>query len=78
MTVDRDAEKVQRLTSSAADTDPGSGAFLTPVSGIRERFFPDPGSQAHIFESLVKILWVKSTIILCKLAQTFVFTSSKI
>ncbi len=39
--------------------DPGSGAFLTPVSGIRNRFSPDPGSrisdpgsQTHIFESL--------------------------
>jgi hypothetical protein len=30
--------------------DPGSGAFLTPGSGIRNRFFPDPGSQIHIFE----------------------------
>jgi hypothetical protein len=42
--------------------DPGSGAFLTPGSGIRNRFYPDPGSripdpgsQAHIFESLVTI-----------------------
>jgi hypothetical protein len=35
--------------------DPGSGAFLTPGSGIRNRFFPDPGSQTHIFESLVTI-----------------------
>jgi hypothetical protein len=24
---------------------PGSGAFLTPGSGIRNRFFPDPGSR---------------------------------
>jgi hypothetical protein len=39
------------------DRDPGSGAFLTPGSGIRNRFFPDPGSlisdarsQTHIFE----------------------------
>jgi hypothetical protein len=31
----------------------GSGAFLTPGSGIRNRFIPDPGSQTHIFESLV-------------------------
>jgi hypothetical protein len=28
-----------------ADPDPGSGAFLTPGSGIRNRFFPDPGSR---------------------------------
>jgi hypothetical protein len=26
---------------------------------IRDRFFPDPGSQTHIFESLVTIFWVK-------------------
>jgi hypothetical protein len=25
--------------------DPGSGAFLTPGAGIRNRFFPDPGSS---------------------------------
>jgi hypothetical protein len=30
---------------SVADPDPGSGAFLTPESGIRNRFFPDPGSR---------------------------------
>ncbi len=45
------------LFYSVADPDPGSGAFLTPGSGIRNRFFPDPGSrisdpgsQTHIFE----------------------------
>jgi hypothetical protein len=52
------------IVSSVADPDPGSGAFLTPGSGIRNRFFPDPGSQIHIFESLVTILWVKSSITL--------------
>jgi hypothetical protein len=61
--------------------DPGSGAFLTPGSGIRCLFDPwipdlgswisDPGSQAHIFESLVTIFWVKSSLILRKLAQNF-------
>ncbi len=49
---------------SVADPDPGSGAFLTPGSGIRNRFIPDPGSQTDIFESLVTIFWVKSFIIL--------------
>ncbi len=56
---------------SVADPDPGSGAFLTPGSGILNRFFPDPGSrisdpgsQTHIFESLETIFWVKSSIIL--------------
>ncbi len=33
-------------------------------SGIRNRFFPDPGSQTHIFESLMTTFWVKSSIIL--------------
>ncbi len=33
------------LVFSVADPDPGSGAFLTPGSGIRNRFFPDPGSR---------------------------------
>jgi hypothetical protein len=30
---------------SVADPDPGSGAFLTSGSGIRNRFFPYLGSQ---------------------------------
>jgi hypothetical protein len=30
---------------SVADPDPGSGAFLTPGSGIRNGFIPDPGSR---------------------------------
>ncbi len=51
--------KWERLRSSVADPDPGSGAFLTPGSEIRNRFFPDPGSQTNIFESLVTIFWVK-------------------
>ncbi len=32
-------------TGSVADPDPGSGTFLTPGSGIWNRFFPDPGSR---------------------------------
>ncbi len=35
----------QKNPGSVADPDPGSGAFLTPGSGIRNRFFPDPGSR---------------------------------
>jgi len=31
--------------TSVADPDPGSGAFLTPASGIWNRFIPDPGSR---------------------------------
>ncbi len=56
----------------------GSGiqCLFTSGSGIRNRFFPDPGSQTHIFESLVSFLWVKYTIVLCKLAQIFFFSSS--
>ncbi len=57
--------------------DPGSDAFLTPGPGIRNRFFPDPGSQTHIFESLVTIFWVISSIILGKLANNFFLQSSK-
>ena len=49
--------------------DPRFGAFLTPGSGIRNRFFPDPGSlipdpssQTHIIEGLVTTFWgVKSS-----------------
>jgi hypothetical protein len=54
----------QTFLPSVADPDPGSGAFLTPGSGIRKKPIPDPGSQIHIFESLVTIFWVKSSIIL--------------
>jgi hypothetical protein len=57
-------QKLVLQNSSFADPDPGSGAFLTPGSGIRNRFIPDPGSQTHIFESLVTTFWVKSSIIL--------------
>ncbi len=64
--------------SNVADPDPGSGAFLTPGSGTRNRFFPDPGSQTHTFESLVTIFWLKSSIILWKLAQIFFFSASKL
>ncbi len=58
---------------------PGSGAF-TPGSGIRNGFFriPDTRSQSHIFESIVTIFWVKSSIILWKLAQIFFFSTSKL
>jgi hypothetical protein len=59
------------FTASVADPDPGSGAFLTTASGSRNRFFqepgsriPGPGSQTHIFESLVIIFWEKRYIIL--------------
>jgi hypothetical protein len=53
------------IYASVADPDPGSGAFLTPGSGIRKGFIPDPGSQTHIFEILVTTtFWVKSSIIL--------------
>jgi hypothetical protein len=31
----------------------GTGVFLTPRSGIRERFFLEPGSPTIIFESIV-------------------------
>ncbi len=48
--------------TSVADPGPGSGAFLTPGSEIRDpektysgSLIPDPGSQIHIFESLVTI-----------------------
>jgi hypothetical protein len=55
--------KIHRLGyrfSSVADPDPGSGAFLTHGSGIRNRFIPGPGSQTLIFESLVTIFWAKT------------------
>jgi hypothetical protein len=59
------------IMTSVADPDPGSGAFLSLGSGIRNRIFPDTGSQTHIFESLVRIFWVKSSIIPRKFTQIF-------
>jgi hypothetical protein len=61
--------------TSVADPDPGSGAFWTPGpgSGIRNGFIPDPGSQTHIFLSLMTNFWEKSSIIL---AQIFFFSIS--
>jgi hypothetical protein len=52
--------------TSVADPDPGSGAFLTLDPGSRIDFFriSDPGSQINIFESLMKIFWVKRSKIL--------------
>jgi hypothetical protein len=52
--------------------DPGSviGFFRIPIS--------DPGSQTLIFEGLVTIVWVKTSIILGKLCQIFSFSISKI
>ncbi len=46
------------LFTSVADPDPGSGAFLTPGSGILNKFFSrisDPESQTY----LVTIFWLK-------------------
>jgi hypothetical protein len=43
---------LEEKKTSVADPDPGSGAFLTP------------GSQTHIFESTLKIFWVKTSTIL--------------
>jgi hypothetical protein len=58
---------------TVADPETGSGAGLTPESGIRNRFFliSDPGSQTFIFESLPTIFWVKITTILVNLINYF-------
>ncbi len=39
----KECRSFRTRTGSVADL--GSGAFLTPGSGIRNRFFPDPGSR---------------------------------
>jgi hypothetical protein len=68
----------ERLVISVAD--PGSGAFLTPGSGIRNRFFPDLGSRIPdpYFWELSDNLLGKSFINLWKLAQIFFFSISEI
>ncbi len=57
----------------------GSVAFwpLDPDPGSGISFFPDPGSQTHIFESLVTNVWVKSSPILWKLTLVFFFSIFK-
>jgi hypothetical protein len=48
---------------SVADPDPGSGAFLTPGSGVGKKSDPDPASRSgmnnpdHISERLETIFW---------------------
>jgi hypothetical protein len=59
------------MESSIADTDPGSGAFFSPGSGIGFYRIPDLGSPTHISESLGTIFWVKELKILCQLAKFF-------
>jgi hypothetical protein len=55
--------------------DPGSGAFLTPGSGIRNRFIPDPESRipnSYFWElSDNYCIWVKSSIILFEIGPNF-------
>jgi hypothetical protein len=43
----------------------GSGADLNPisVSGIWDKFLPDPVSLTHIYESLVTICWVGNSLL---------------
>ncbi len=74
--------KINIMNSSNQCCGSGSGIRCLfdpgPGSGIRNSFFcriPDPGSQPHIFQSLVTNFWVKSSIVLWKLAQ-FVFFSN--
>ncbi len=49
---------------------------LDPGSKIGFFRIPDLGSQSHIFESLMIIFCIKSSIILWKLAQIFLFSNS--
>jgi hypothetical protein len=51
------------IYTSVADPDPGSGAFLTPGTGMGNKSAPVSGSGMnspdHISESLETIFWVK-------------------
>ncbi len=73
-------------TTSVADPDPGSGAFLTPGSGIRNRFIPDLGSWISDPGSRIpnSYFWELSDNFLGKMfynslkfGQIFFFSSSK-
>ncbi len=54
-----------QFVNSVADPDPGSGAFLTPGSGMGKNQDRDPGSGSgmntldHVSKSLETIFWVK-------------------
>ncbi len=63
------------LLLSVADPDPGSGAFLTPGSGMG--FFPDPGSQDHILKSFDNFFGKKFYNSL-KIGPNFFFGTSKL
>jgi hypothetical protein len=52
----------------------GSGIRCLFDPGIRNRFFPDPVSQTHTFESLVKNFWVKTSL---KIGPNFFLQHSK-
>ena len=47
------------VKSSVADPDPGSGAFLTPGSGMGKKSGSGTDNPDHISESLEVIFWVK-------------------
>jgi hypothetical protein len=73
----------RHLLNSVADPDPGSGAFLTPGSGIGFFQIPDSGSRIpdpkpHIFESIFNFFLGKNFNNSLKLAQIFFFSISKI
>jgi hypothetical protein len=68
------------ILNIVADPNPGSGIRCLFDPWIRNRFFPDPGSQNHIsIELNDKFFWEKNnSLILCETAQIFFFTNSKI
>ncbi len=74
------APRLPTLTSSVADPDPGSGAFLTPGSGIRDGFFPDPGSRIPrpYFEELFDHFFGQKFYNSLKIGPIFFFSTSKL
>jgi hypothetical protein len=46
--------------SSVVDADPGSGAFLTPASGINKKSVSGSGCPDHISESLEIFFWLNT------------------
>ncbi len=63
------------ISLSVADPDPGSGAFLT--SGPPEKTYSGSRIPNPFLESIVTNFWVKSSIILGKLGQSFFFGIKK-
>jgi hypothetical protein len=64
------------MSTSVADPDPESGAFLTPGSGIRNRFFSGSRISGPYFSELSDHFWGKQFYNPLKIGPNFFFFST--